>query len=341
MRTAALFFFAILLGTAAATEGGNISVVNISGSTNSTWHAVCGQSTPSTAVPVIINATPGGITRLVINTGSSDCRRGPGYINLIFSNSSQNITSLVRGNLTLLDQFINHPGQNSSETFVFSTAFPTRGWGVVTAVPTTYTKSPNPSAFRMGYLNDQSKNILIIARVNNNQTGFNGSAFDFQLMLPTRNGTNTSYYLTVDFACNAPPTSGGSGGGGGSGIPINMSVPETEAIPPQPPPLPPPRQPPSAIPPANITCTPDIVCGEWGPCLDNSSIQRCEDRNKCSGRELFNVRKCEPRIEPQGVSPPKEAGPQGGSVFELIFPAALIIMVISLIMLLYRWRRNI
>jgi hypothetical protein len=338
MRMAIFVLFAFFLGAAAATEGGNVSVVNLTAPTNSTWHAVCGQISSSSVSPVPINATPGGITCLTIYTGSSACSRGTGYINILFSNSSDGLVTLTRGNLTILDQFINRPGQNASDTFPLSTTFPTRGWGSITGVPTTYTNSPDPSAFRMGYLNDQSKDIVIIARINPNQTGFNGSIFDFQLMLPTKNGTATTYYLTLDFACTAPPARGG----GGSGIPFNQTLNELEAPPEAPPEQPgqPPTQPPVSPPPVNATCIPDVVCGDWGPCVDNSSIQGCEDRNKCSDRELFNVRKCQPQETPHAVGPGTGQGPPEASISEFFLPAAIILLVLLLLIFLYKRRKK-
>ena len=135
---------------------------------------------------------------------------------------------MKRGHLPTLDAFIPNSEESATNTFPFSVTYQT-SFGAVTAVPTTYTNAAIPVAFRMGYVQDQNDNIVIITQVTDNRIGYDGDPYDFQAMLPT-DGTNTTYYVTVDLTCvpvGPRPSGGGGTGGGGSGVPI-----------PQPPPMP-------------------------------------------------------------------------------------------------------
>jgi len=268
-----VFFLFAMLGIAFAqagshiTEGGNVSGTNISIDQNSTWHGVVGRISGSQQSIAMLNAVPGHIT--TIKTGVQSCEYGIDILNLLFSNSPTKIISLSRGDLSVLDAFINRPRENGTVTLVFSKTFRT-GYGTITGVPTTYTSSYIPQAFAMGYLQDQEGNIVIIAPVVHNELGFNGSSFDFQLMLTTRNGTPTMYYLTIDRVCNPPKE------GGGSDIPYYQ---EEE----------------SEIPAENITpCKIILYCGEWGPCRDGYSYQGCRDLSNCSDIVVYKVKKCAP-----------------------------------------------
>ena len=188
----------------ADTEGGNVSGVDAAANVTSAWHAVVGQTSGAAAVPLTIVATPDNITYHVINTGANSCTYGVSVLNLLFSNSSSSITSLSRGNLSVLDSFMNRIGDNGSSTLPLSTSF-TTSYGTITGVPTTYTNAHIANMFRMGYLNDQNGNIVMITPVVDDGQGYNGSLFDFQLMLPTQNISPTPYYLTVDLECKSKP----------------------------------------------------------------------------------------------------------------------------------------
>jgi hypothetical protein len=266
----------ILLITSAAfaqagnetTEGGNISQVNATTDQASSWYGVCGQALPAAFVPVTINATPGNTTCLTINTGASSCTNGlVGTIHLLFSNGSSAIASLAPGNLPLLDIFINRESENGTATFTSLSSFSIPGFGTVASVPTTYTNSPVPSTFKMGYLQDQAGNIVIVTPLVSDQVGFNGSVFDFQLMLPTNNVTPTLYYLTAAKEC-APPPPGGKPpqGGGGTHTPYyNVTQP------PEPPPPPPP--------PPGYECGSDLNCADSEYCdiLPGQSGGNCRE----------------------------------------------------------------
>lgn len=296
----ALFFlvFASLAFAQAghATEGGNISQVDVARQYNSSWHGVVGQTSNLPYVPpfTMVNATPSNITYIPgQKTGAAKCAHGIDVLNLLFSNSSTEITSLSRGNLPALDSFIGDREDNGSATLVFSTSFETAGYGTITGVPTTYTNAPNPTIFRMGYLQDQDGNIVFITPVVSDKAGYNGSLFDFQLMLPTMNSTLTLYYVTADLECAPPPRPPEvpPEGGGGTKIPYY-----NETRPPEPPPVPPPTPPPE------VECIPELFCGEWGPCIDGYQYQPCVDETECSDIEVYRVRKCV--IPPPEVVPP-------------------------------------
>lgn len=323
MNRLRFFFLLFILATLsfaqvpgnATTEGGNISDVNLASETNSTWHGVCGQASPSAAVPVIINATPQNITSLTINTGSGSYPYGVSAIYLLFSTSPTAITSLQRGNLTALDTFINRSGQNGTETFVFSTTFTIGSYGTITGVPTTYTRAPLPTTFPLGYLRDQAGNFVFVTQVVSDQAGFNGSTFDFQLMLPTNNGTPTLYYLTVVVVPNpspVPPTPPGPPtGGGGTRTPYyNVTPPVAyecysdadcpvgkycRIIPGQAGGV-------CLTSPPSPACDVILYCTEWGPCTeDGYRYQPCTDLANCSNITVYRVEKC-PAVLP--VFPP-------------------------------------
>ncbi len=293
-----LALFLLMAGLAfsqATTEGGNISGVDTEGQLPSIWHGVVGQTTPDPAVNVTINATPADVSYHIIDLGTSECEVGPGYVNLIFSNSSESIAYLKRGNLTILDDFIGRPEENGTATFVFSTSFPTWNYGTITGVPTTLTNAPDPSTFRMGYLNDQSDNLVFITRLNYDKPGFNGSLFDFQLMLPTQNGTPVLYYLTLDYKCEAPPPGKPKPprGGGGSGIPVYN---ESRAPPS------PEEEGPAVGPAENVTeCDIYLYCEEWGECVDGYRYQKCYDPENCSDIVVYRVEECPPVPEEEEV----------------------------------------
>jgi hypothetical protein len=272
-----LFLFAFSFAQAGndTTEGGNITEVNATLDQVSSWYGVCGQALPSAFAPVTINATPGNTTCLTINTGESSCTNGlVGTIHLLFSNGSSAITSLSPGSLPLLDIFINRESENGTATFTSLSSFSIPGFGTVAGVPTTYTYSPVPGTFKMGYMQDQAGNIVIATPLVSDQTGFNGSAFDFQLMLPTKNVTPTLYYLTAAKEC-APSPSGGNPpqGGGGTHTPYYNVT--------QPPPPPPPPPPGQCVPPS--CCTSDAQCGDKQMCSipPGSSSGECEDIAAC------------------------------------------------------------
>ena len=210
MRANALLVLLIFLAPAQfaasnLTEGGNITLLNLTaGQNNSTWYGICGAVSGSTFSNVTINATPGTVEcTFTLATGSSGCSNGASLINLLFSNTSANFTTLSAGNLSALDSFINRTIQNGTGTFTSSRTFETSGWGNITSVPTAYTEPASQQDFPLGYLQDQSGNLAFITPVVSDKTGFNGSLYDFQAILPAYDGQNTEYYLRVDMACNA------------------------------------------------------------------------------------------------------------------------------------------
>ena len=268
-------------------EGGNISAVNVSSPSNSTWHGIIGHVYPSPFSPISINATGSNITQLAVNASSSACTYGVECLSLLFSNSSSAITSLSRGNLSVLDAFIGSPYENATATFAFSETFETSDFGNITGVPTTYTYSPTPGTFRLGYLQDQDGNLVFITEVVSGQPGFNGSLYDFQLMLPTQNGTPVAYYLSVDLLCKEenvtppepPEPPGPPQGGGGTHTPYYPG----NITPPQP----------NITNATNIThCDIILYCEEWGPCIDGFREQPCRDLTNCSNTEVFRVERC-------------------------------------------------
>ena len=69
-------------------------------------------------------------------------------------------------------------------------------------VPGTYTNKgngTNSENFDMGILKDSNGNIIYITHILNNFTrGFNGRVYNYQMILPIRNGTNPDYFFFTD-----------------------------------------------------------------------------------------------------------------------------------------------
>lgn len=206
----------LLFAGEVATGGGNITAVNLELSAgNTTWYASCGQASSEPVSTLSITAVPGNVSCRTINTGSASCSAGPSMVNLIFSNSSFAITSLSAGSLSALDSFIgSHGFQDAAGTFSSSTAFNTSAYGTLSSVPTAYAYPAASQKFRTGYLQDQGGNIVFLAPVSYNQTGFNGSLMDFEALLPTRDNAATTYYVTVDLSCNPSSSQEQPSGGG-------------------------------------------------------------------------------------------------------------------------------
>jgi hypothetical protein len=322
-----LFIACIAFSQSVPTEGGNISDVDVDQAANSSWHGVCGQTATSAPVPITVTAVPGNVTYLTINTGAASCASGVSELVFLFSNSSTPVTALSRGNLSVLDSFINRPSENASSTFVMSSSFTTAHFGTITGVPTTYTNSAVPGTFRLGYLQDQAGNLVFITTPVSDQAGYNGSLYDFQLMLPTRNGTDVPYYLTVDLLCNptnvTPPHPPG-GGGGGTHTPYWNQTGGNVT---------PPIEPPQGNG-TNITqCEIVLYCDEWGSCADGYRYQACRDLTNCSNTEVFRVEKCGTLPSNETAPPPLEIIPQ--IIVKPEFPCCLPILVLLILLPIY------
>ena len=213
-------------------EGGNITHVELGYQlANATWHAVHGLVRSPPFALLFVNATPGNITYIEVNTGSSQCSAGTSNIILMFSNSSAPITSLVAGNLTLLDEFVGTSLQNGSHTFALTSSFTTDAFGTILNVPTTYIEPVSSQAFRLGYMNDQLRNLVFVAPYAAGANGFSGNATDFEAILPCKNGSDVGYYVHLNQTCSqqppVPPGPPGEGGGGGGGGETKMTYSQT------------------------------------------------------------------------------------------------------------------
>ena len=210
-NTSCLVFLVLLASLQFAAGGstaqnGNITIANLTSNATSTWYGLCGNASGSPAPSIAIRAIPGAVNcSFITATGSSGCIYGPEFINLIFSRSAVKPAALTPGNLTVLDNSINRESQKGTATFTTASTFQTHGWGSIAGVPTAYT---NPSAaqdFPLGYLQDQAGNLVFITPVTDQQPGYDGNPVDFQAMLPTADGQNTTFHLFADLSCNSGP----------------------------------------------------------------------------------------------------------------------------------------
>lgn len=282
-KTTALLVLIFLAGIAfaqvpgsAPAQGGNITMVNLSVfNETQRWQGWVGTvffTGPLT--PPSVPAIGGEINFTQINV-TSPCT-SPTAVSgfILFSNSSTAPTGLVAGNLTILDQFTGGGPDKGSSTFTVNTTF-TIG-APITNVPTAYPYVNNGSqstVFREGYLNDAGGNIVFAVEVNLNTQGYNSSFFDFQALLPARNKTAATWYLTTDLQINCQPITPPSGGGGG-------------------------------VSPYYPLCTPSWNCTGWGPCVDGLMMRNCTS-NFC-GRAIARpptAKTCEAIISPEMQEP--------------------------------------
>jgi hypothetical protein len=89
----------------------------------------------------------------------------------------------------------------------------------ISNIPATYTfvfdRIRNVTTFDIGILKDGSGSLIFVAHISPNFTlGFNNKIYNFQMILPIRNGTNQEYYFTVDPGNNCPQGGGELGAKG-------------------------------------------------------------------------------------------------------------------------------
>jgi len=200
-------------------EGGNITELNITLATiTPNWQGYTGQVTFSTGL-----TTPGNVTATgsfvngtnIIFQVPANTISATGFI--IFSNSSGSIVNLTAGNLTLLDSIVGTGDDSGSNTFTTNSTFTVLG-NTITGVPTVYTNVNNQSqnvTFREGYFNDAFNNLIFVVAIETDETGFDGSTFDYQSMLAAPNFTSVVYFLFSDLTTvqSVPAAAGGGSGG--------------------------------------------------------------------------------------------------------------------------------
>ena len=99
----------------------------------------------------------------------------------------------------------------ASNTFTQDVTFEVGGVSMI--VPGTYTykidETPPYTTFAMGILKDSNDNLVFVAKVAPNLTlGFNDRYYNYQLLLPVKNGTTQTYYLWSDPADVCPEGEG-------------------------------------------------------------------------------------------------------------------------------------
>ena len=198
-------------------QGGNISALAIFGSSQTPyWQGFAGDVFFIPPSSTSVNAT-GSYVNLSDLRFELPCNplSISGFI--VFSNSSSPPSVFNAGNLTLLDSFmVGSYDDSGSKTFTKKTTF-IIGGSIVNNVPTTYTyvnSSSQNSSFREGYFNDAKNNLVFATEFQQDLTGYNGSKFDFQVMLPTPRYGSIIYYVSgaLNVTCPVQPTPQGGGG---------------------------------------------------------------------------------------------------------------------------------
>lgn len=198
-------------------QGGNISVLAISGTSQTkNWQGIAGDIFFIPPNSTLYNATGShlNISDLQFDVGCIPISIS-GFI--IFSNSSSPPAVFLPGNLSLLDSFVGAGSDSGSNTFTYLSSFTISGI-TINNVPTTNTyvnSHPQNSTFREGYFNDASNNLVFVTEIYEDLSGYNGSKFDFQAILPSPDYSTTTYYISgsLDVVCpsNVTPTPGGGG----------------------------------------------------------------------------------------------------------------------------------
>jgi len=134
-----------------------------------------------------------------------DCLE-PGIENEVYASfvpsSSIDWGSVVPATVEDIDTYLE---VNTSHVFSASNTFTqsaTYEIGTVSYTsPSTFTFKEGeviPATFDLGILKDGNGNILIATHIANFTTGFNGRLYNYQMILPVKNGTNPRYYFFTD-----------------------------------------------------------------------------------------------------------------------------------------------
>lgn len=89
---------------------------------------------------------------------------------------------------------------SASRTFLKTTIYSIGNTPIL--APSTFTKKSEeavPATYDMGILVDRNNNLVFITHILNNFTrGFNNMVYNYQMILPVKNGTNPTYYFFTD-----------------------------------------------------------------------------------------------------------------------------------------------
>lgn len=206
--------------------GGNITEVNITVvQLTPNWQGFSGQVFFGTnaSSPNITNATGRNVnaTNIFIQIACDNPTSASGFI--FFSNVSTPPAGLVPGNLSVLNSFVTIAGNdadNATNTFTTTSSFAFTT-GTIAGVPTTFTfvnQLPQSSSFRQGYFN-QGNDLVFATVIEADLTGYNGSFFDYQAIVPAPNLTTVPYFIFTDITFTCPGGAAAGGGGGSRGGP--------------------------------------------------------------------------------------------------------------------------
>ena len=209
---AALLLFGMLFAQV-ATEGGNVTQMDVGGIDNSQiWDGVYGNVIlgAGTTYAHTVNGGDTVLSNLVAQ--SPPCNYTSIRMAIIAVNDTAATIPYSAGNLPQLDAFIG-ASQNGSSTFTSTSTFQLNAQSI-SGVPTTYTYVDNASStdFRMGYLNDAAGNLVFVAVVVDDRPDWNGTLSDYQVMLPNNAGAPVqyTYWVDVNYTCagNVTPPPG-------------------------------------------------------------------------------------------------------------------------------------
>ncbi len=188
-------------------SGGNVSEVNLTANASPTrWAGIYGKITVNTSLSTNSSITlTGGQLRMKNITL-------PCYADKLYAATSSTVDwdNVQGGTPELIDNYlgITLPDAESA-TEMFNASFPFAVLGTNTlSIPSIHTLIYNSTnqTFSMGILNN-SRNLLLVTALTQNQTGFDNRKYDYQMLLPIPSA-GTTYRLFADCgACVSAETS--------------------------------------------------------------------------------------------------------------------------------------
>ena len=214
MQTA--IFLLLLLSASHAqvtTNGGNVTQLALSqNNLTDKWDGLYGQVVLGTGTSFSYVVSGGNITRVNFIGQEPPCIVASQSLRIIAVNATSITAPLQPGNLSVLDALLGAAG-NASAAFIQNGSFEL-SYGNFSGVPALFTLPGNATSgdFREGYLNDALGNLVFVADVVGNMPDWNGTASDYQIMLPLA-GANYTLFVDVAYSCAPtppPPPPGGN-----------------------------------------------------------------------------------------------------------------------------------
>lgn len=181
-------------------RGGYITEVNVTGlSLTDHWQGYYGvlnyTSPTSPTHPYYFNESGPNISsiRSITLVASSFTL---GYILISNSSTAPNVSNLIAGNPSTIDLITGTGSDSGTNTFTFNTSYTNLPYIGTIVAPTVYTyiNSGESMYFREGFMRD-GNDLVFIVPIKEMRTGYDGSSYNFQLILPNNKSDPITYYM--------------------------------------------------------------------------------------------------------------------------------------------------